>query len=55
MPQNVFREIRERYTQSEGLCKIMRNIGWLFFDKIMRMGVGLVVGVWVARYLGPEQ
>ena len=30
-------------------------MGWLFFDKVMRMGVGLLVGVWVARYLGPEQ
>jgi PST family polysaccharide transporter len=35
--------------------KILDNIGWLFFDKILRMGVGLIVGVWVARYLGPEQ
>jgi len=37
------------------LLKILDNIGWLFFDKILRMGVGLLVGVWVARYLGPEQ
>ncbi len=35
--------------------KILSNTGWLFFDKILRMGVGLIVGVWVARYLGPEQ
>jgi PST family polysaccharide transporter len=27
----------------------------LFADKILRMGVGLFVGVWIARYLGPEQ
>jgi|WetSurMetagenome_2_1015567.scaffolds.fasta_scaffold00026_72 polysaccharide transporter, PST family len=40
---------------SEGLRKITHNIGWLFLDKILRMGVGLVVGVWVARYLGPKQ
>lgn len=33
---------------------ITRNIGWLFADKFLRMGVGLFVGVWVARYLGPE-
>lgn len=33
----------------------MANTGWLFADRIMRMGVGLVVGVWIARYLGPEQ
>jgi len=37
------------------LQMILGNAGWLFFDKILRMGVGLLVGVWVARYLGPEQ
>lgn len=35
--------------------RVISNIGWLFADKILRMGVGLFVGVWVARYLGPEQ
>lgn len=33
----------------------INNIGWLFFDRVLRMGAGLLVGVWVARYLGPEQ
>ena len=37
------------------LQKILVNTGWLLFDRIFRMGVGLFVGVWVARYLGPEQ
>lgn len=36
------------------LLRILDNMGWLFFDKILRLGVGLVVGVWVARYLGPK-
>ena len=31
------------------------NTAWLFGDRLLRMGVGLLVGVWVARYLGPEQ
>jgi PST family polysaccharide transporter len=35
--------------------KILKNIGWLFFDRVFRMGMALVVGAWVARYLGPEQ
>jgi O-antigen/teichoic acid export membrane protein len=35
--------------------KILTNIGWLFFDKILRLGIGLVVVMWLARYLGPEQ
>jgi PST family polysaccharide transporter len=34
---------------------IFGNSMWLFLDKIFRMGVALLVGVWVARYLGPEQ
>jgi PST family polysaccharide transporter len=35
--------------------KILNNIGWLFFEKILRMGLGFFVGVWFVRYLGPEQ
>ena len=35
--------------------KYFKNISWLFSEKILRMMVGLFVGVWVARYLGPEQ
>lgn len=37
------------------LKSIVANTGWLFADRILRMGVGLFVGVWVARYLGVEQ
>jgi len=33
----------------------MKNTGWLLFDKILRLGVGLVVGVWVVRFLGPDR
>jgi O-antigen/teichoic acid export membrane protein len=35
--------------------KYFKNTSWLFFEKILRMIVGLFVGIWVARYLGPEQ
>jgi PST family polysaccharide transporter len=41
--------------RSAELRKIVANTGWLFADKILRMGVGLFVSVWVARYLGVEQ
>ncbi len=47
--------ILRRITHRPNLAKIIDNIGWMFFDKILRMGVGLLVGVWIARYLGPEQ
>jgi len=39
----------------QGFMKYLKNTSWLFFEKILRMIVGLFVGIWVARYLGPEQ
>lgn len=47
--------VRRRIAHRPSLLKIIDNIGWLFLDKVLRMGVGLLVGVWIARYLGPEQ
>lgn len=47
--------LRKRIESSQNLQKILANAGWLFGDQILRMAVGLIVGVWVARYLGPEQ
>lgn len=37
------------------LTKILSNTGWLYADKILRMGVGVIVGAWIARYLGPNK
>jgi O-antigen/teichoic acid export membrane protein len=39
----------------QGFMKYFKNTSWLFGEKILRMVVGLFVGIWVARYLGPEQ
>lgn len=36
------------------LQSVIGNTGWLFADKLLRMGLGLFVGVWLARYLGPQ-
>jgi O-antigen/teichoic acid export membrane protein len=33
----------------------LANTVWLALDKLVKLAVGLVVGVWVARYLGPDQ
>lgn len=51
LPEFVKRKIANR----PALHKVINNIGWLFFDKILHMGVGLLVVAWVARYLGPDQ
>lgn len=47
--------VRRRISHRPNLVKIVDNVGWLFLDKIVRLGLGLFVGVWLARYLGPEQ
>src|SRR5574337_224368 len=36
------------------LQNVLSNTGWLLFDNLVRMGVGILVGVWIARYLGPD-
>lgn len=40
---------------SPNLRQIIGNTGWLFTEKIVQMGLGLLVGVWITRYLGPEK
>lgn len=37
------------------LSQALHNVVWLFLDKGLRLILGLVVGIWVARYLGPDQ
>lgn len=44
-----------RFTLHPGFRRYFVNTSWLFAEKILRMVVGLIVGVWVARYLGPER
>lgn len=40
---------------SPGIRKIAGNTGWLVVDRLVRMGLGVVITVWIARYLGPAQ
>ncbi|MEH1837393.1 MAG: flippase [Nostoc sp.] len=44
-----------KFKSRSGLRAIVANTGWLFADRILRMGASLVVGVWIARYLGVQQ
>jgi len=38
-----------------GFMRYFKNTSWLMAEKILRMVVGLFVGIWVARYLGPDK
>ncbi|OKH11239.1 flippase [[Limnothrix rosea] IAM M-220] len=48
------REVARQYISGER-GNVFQNIAWLFFEHISRMAFGLVIGAWVARYLGAEQ
>ncbi len=37
------------------LKKYLLNTGWLFAGRLFRMAASMIVGIWVARYLGVEQ
>jgi len=44
---------RDRLTGRHQLQAALGNSGWLFADKALRMGGGLLLMIWIARYLGP--
>ena len=47
--------IIERLGGLIGSRAVVRNVQWLFLEKVLRIILGIVVGAWVARYLGPDR
>src|SRR5437870_3928659 len=41
-------------TLRPGVRRVVINTAWLFLDRLLRLGLGVVVSVWIARYLGPH-
>jgi polysaccharide transporter, PST family len=54
-PFHIFKEFIEKFRSDAPFKKIVYNTSWLFADRIVRMGIGVLVIIWIARYLGPEQ
>lgn len=40
--------------EHEGFVKYFKNTGWMFAGQVFSLFVSFFVGVWVIRYLGPE-
>lgn len=51
LPGFLARQLAGRAT----IQRSLDNAAWLFADQMVRMGAALAVGVWLARYLGPER
>lgn len=47
--------IYQKLKASPGFVRYFANTSWVVLGNILRLIVGLLVGVYVARYLGPEQ
>jgi O-antigen/teichoic acid export membrane protein len=48
------RFIRDRIEGRGALLEALHNTGWMMGDQVVRQVAGLLVGVWLARYLGPQ-
>lgn len=46
--------ILHRFGLTKGIRETLSNIGWMGSDRLVRMGGGVIIGVAVARYLGPS-
>lgn len=49
------KQIINRARNHAGFRRYAANTSWMFAEQMMRMVAGLLVGIWVARYLGPDQ
>lgn len=47
--------LRDCFADRPNVHSFIDNTGWLMLDKFVRLALGITVGAWVARYLGPGQ
>ena len=50
-----FRQLFMQAKTHQGFLRYFANTSWMFVEQILRIIAGLLVGIYVARYLGPEQ
>lgn len=53
--KKIISNVNLKLKNNPNIKKVISNSGWLLLDKFVRMGLGLLVSAWVARYLGPIQ
>ena len=44
-----------KFLVSQGFRKYFANTSWLLGERVLRITISLFVGIYVARYLGPER
>jgi O-antigen/teichoic acid export membrane protein len=51
---DFFRELLKNTLENEGLKKYGANTLWLFLEQFLRLVLSTLIGIWVIRYLQPE-
>lgn len=51
----ILGDVRRNLRERPQVRKALDSVSWLTLDKFFRIGIGLTVGIWVARHLGPER
>ena len=46
--------LKKKFLHDKELNQILSSGLWFFFERIFRLVISLVIGLWVARYLGPS-
>ena len=49
------KQLSDKALTHQGFRRYFANTSWMFAEQVLRMVAALLVGIWVARYLGPEQ
>ena len=50
-----FKEKLNNILTYPGIIKYSKDISWLLLEKALQIIVNLFIGIWIIRYLGPEQ
>lgn len=45
---------RLNFIKTHKAFHLAKNAGWIFFDRIFRLSTGLIISVYLSRYLGPS-
>lgn len=51
----LFNRAFSRLAGHQGFRRYLLNTSWMFAEQVLRLIAGLFVGIYMARYLGPEQ
>jgi O-antigen/teichoic acid export membrane protein len=53
--KDIVARISGQLIGNERRLAVTKNIGWMLMDSVFRMGLGVLIIIWMARVLGPEQ